>query len=156
MIFDDIKNIRKYTTVNSHLGTAIDWIESVRTDDLEVKKEYYLDERNVYAFLQEYNTFHSYEKAFEGHFKYIDVQWVISGEEIMEVKLMSGDEKEDIPYDEKKDIYKIKTADEAKILVRENRFALFFPWDLHKPCVSCSYGGMKVRKVVIKIRVDEE
>jgi YhcH/YjgK/YiaL family protein len=137
------------------MGKAIDWIGNTKLENLEVKKEYPIEGRNVYAVIQEYDTFHSYEKGFEGHLKYIDIQMIISGAEVMEVKLKDGDEKEDMPYDENRDIYKIKTAEEAKIIVRENKFAIFFPEDLHKPCVSCSYDAKRIRKLLIKVRIDE-
>ncbi|MDR3079230.1 MAG: YhcH/YjgK/YiaL family protein [Rickettsiales bacterium] len=153
MIFDSIEHIRNYRALGAHMGKAIEWIEGVDLASLEPKREYPLDGRDVYAFLQEYDTFHSYEKNFEGHLRYMDIQWVISGAEVMEVKLKSGDEKEEVPYDETKDIYKVRTAEEARILVREGRFALFFPWDLHKPSLSCSYDSRRVRKIVIKVRV---
>jgi YhcH/YjgK/YiaL family protein len=154
MIFDDIKNIGIYRQINSHMGKVIEWIGNTRLDGLEAKRDYPIDGKNIYAVIQEYDTSHSYEKGFEGHLKYIDIQMILSGAETMEVKLKSGDEKDDVPYDEARDIYKVKTAEEARILVRENKFVIFFPWDLHKPCVSCSYDSMRIRKLLIKISVD--
>ncbi|MDR2077574.1 MAG: YhcH/YjgK/YiaL family protein, partial [Rickettsiales bacterium] len=58
-------------------------------------------------------------------------------------------------YDENRDIYKIKTYESAKILVRENEFAIFFPQDLHKPCINPSYRSEKVRKLVLKVRIED-
>ncbi|MDR2778473.1 MAG: YhcH/YjgK/YiaL family protein, partial [Rickettsiales bacterium] len=123
---------------------------------LETGKKYPIDGDRVYAKIDEYNTFHSYEKNFEGHSRYADIQLMLSGDEIIEVKLKRGDEKEEVPYDEKKDMYKVKTYDSARILLRENEFAVFFPQDLHKPCISTSYRSEKVRKLVIKVLIDDK
>ena len=61
---------------------------------------------------------YSYEKIFEGHLKYIDLQIILDGAEIMEVAQKTGSEKITEEYSENKERFKVQTEADAKILVK--------------------------------------
>ncbi len=95
-----------------------------------------------------------YDKtAFESHKNYIDLQFVIQGEEKMGKAPLAG-LTIDKPYNERNDIM-FYTGEGEVYLVPQNTFMLFFPSDAHRP--SITPGGNKVvKKVVIKIQVAKE
>jgi len=107
---------------------------------------------DVYATLSEYETKNPEDARYESHQKYIDLQYIISGEEI--IGLTNDSDLTVIsPYDESKDIA-FYDFDGGKMLsATANSYFIFFPEDKHRPCIKTG-GADKVRKVVVKIRFD--
>ena len=93
MIFDDINNLSLYVGINPKFEKALQWIRKTNLNELKIGEKYYIDETNIYANVSEYNTSYSYEKIFEGHLKYIDLQIILDEAEIMEVAQKTGSEK---------------------------------------------------------------
>lgn len=109
-----------------------------------------IDGTNAFALVSEGPTKDYDKTAFESHKNYIDLQFVISGEEKMG-KAPIASVKLDKEYNEKNDIM-FYTGDGEIYLVPQNTFMLFFPSDAYRP--SITPGGNKVvKKVVIKIQV---
>ncbi len=91
---------------------------------------------------------------FESHRKYIDIQYVFEGEEIMEVENISNLEVT-TPYKEDLDYAKYSQSKNSSILkIRQNELAIFFPQDAHMPCVKLN-DNKKVIKAVFKILVNK-
>jgi biofilm protein TabA len=109
-----------------------------------------IDGDNVYAIVTEAPTKDYDKTAFESHRKYIDLQYVISGEENMAKALVTSVTVSK-PYDETTDLGNF--TGEGKIYtVPTGTFMLFFPTDAHRPNITP--GGNKiVKKIVIKVRV---
>ena len=109
-----------------------------------------IDGDNVYAIVAEAPTKDYDKTAFESHKKYIDLQYVITGEENMgRAPLDSVTVSR--PYSEPNDIA-YYTGDGKIYTVKQNGFLIFFPSDAHRPNITP--GGNKVdKKIVIKIRV---
>ncbi|MBA2562313.1 MAG: YhcH/YjgK/YiaL family protein [Chitinophagaceae bacterium] len=85
----------------------------------------------------------------ESHKKYIDLQYVISGEEKIAVHPITK-LKITKPYDASKDI--VNYSGEGNIYTNvPETFFLFFPSDGHRPNITT--GGNKAdKKIIIKIR----
>ena len=109
-----------------------------------------IDGDNVYAIVTEAPTKDYDKTAFESHKKYIDLQYVITGEEKM-AKAPVSSITVNKPYDEAADI--AYYTGEGKIYtVPAGTFMLFFPGEGHRPNITP--GGNKVdKKIVIKIKV---
>lgn len=111
---------------------------------------YAIDGDNVFALVSE-GPSKDYDKTvFESHINYIDLQFVIHGEENMG-KAKLTDLKLDKPYNDKNDIM-FYVGDGEIHTVTQNSFLLFFPSDGHRPNITPG-GNKVVKKVVIKIRV---
>ncbi len=113
-----------------------------------------IDGDAMYAIISEYEPDIKENRKAETHNKYIDIQYIDSGEEIMGFgNLANGTEKPEGYLEEKDATFYSAVKDEIAIKVSSGMFAVFFPWDIHRPgCVSQS--GVKVRKVVLKIKMD--
>lgn len=112
-----------------------------------------IDGDNVFGLVSEAPTKDYDKTAFESHKNYIDLQFVISGEENM-ARAPLKDVTLDKPYNEKSDI--MFYVGEGKIhTVTQNSFLIFFPSDAHRPNITPG-GNKVVKKIVIKIRVAKE
>ena len=108
----------------------------------------------IYFNLDRYTT-----KAFkdckpERHMKYIDLQYMIEGEECLGWCPLSPDLKVLTPYDEEKDVifYRALVPESSLIIVPGN-FVVLYPDDVHLPCVAVQGPGEPVTKAVVKIPV---
>jgi biofilm protein TabA len=126
----------------------------MRDQDLSALKpdKYVIDGDNVYAMLTEAPSKTFEQSAWESHRKYIDIQYVIRGEEKIGVAPLSKATVSK-PYDEAKD-YANYTAEGQYYIAKPGRFFLFFPGDVHRPNIKIE-GYDMVKKLVIKVRVAE-
>ena len=108
-----------------------------------------LDE-NCFVLEQAYISKNKEDCFFESHKKYIDIQYVFEGEEIMEVENISNLEVT-TAYKEDLDYAKYSQSKNSSILkIRQNELAIFFPQDAHMPCIKLD-EKKKVIKAVFKI-----
>ncbi|WP_167619351.1 YhcH/YjgK/YiaL family protein [Maribellus sediminis] len=108
---------------------------------------------NVYAAVSEYETKNHPDALFESHREYVDLQYVISGEELIG---LTNDQSipVSVPYSEEKDIT-FYSYDGGKLMPADpTRYFIFFPDDIHRPCLKVGDQKM-VRKIVLKIRYNE-
>jgi biofilm protein TabA len=109
-----------------------------------------IDGDAVYAIVTEAPT-KDYEKtAFESHEKYIDLQYVISGEEAM-AKTPVAAVTVSKPYNEAAGIA-FYTGEGRIYNVPAGTFMLFFPGEAHRPNITPG-GNKVVKKIVIKVKV---
>lgn len=89
---------------------------------------------------------------FESHRKYIDIQYLVAGAELIGVAPV-GSLKEVTAYDEAKDVAFYSSPGQFKnIEMCPNQFVVFFPADAHLPL--CHFNGVhEIHKVVVKVRV---
>ena len=158
MILDKIQNRSIYEAVHKNFGYAFDMIENAVKKDLPVGKYVFEDsskvqEGDLWISVQEYETKPREEKKFEGHQKYIDIQFIVSGKEVMEVSdLTRMTEKSD--YDAAKDVQFFNPkADTTKLILQAGDWAIFFPEDIHMPGVSPEEGNVAVKKIVAKVKI---
>ena len=152
MVFDTLKNAANYTALHEKFEAAFDFIREATEKGLEVGK-YELDGKALYAMVQEYTPKAPEEGKFEAHRNYIDIQYIISGIEMMgDMDIAKAVSKSE--YNPDKDVEFYHDSDRAGYsVVEDGEFCIFFPHDVHKP--GLAYRGNKgtVRKIVVKVRV---
>jgi len=87
---------------------------------------------------------------YEAHRKYIDIQFMINGEEYIAVTDISNCV-QSIDYNEDKDIAFYK-ADNSFQTLKSGEFLILYPHDAHKPCISIN-NARHCKKVVVKILI---
>ena len=124
----------------------------LKTTDLASLKNgrHVIDGANVYAIVTEAPTKDYDKTAFESHRKFIDLQYVITGEENM-AKAPVNSVTVSKPHDDAADIG-FYTGEGKIYKVPAGTFMLFFPADAHRPNITPG-GNKVVKKVVIKIKV---
>lgn len=110
----------------------------------------------VYANVETYSTKDIKEGKFESHKKYIDIQYIISGEEnIISEDISSLTVSEE--YDETRDIvfYKDNGLGKDNIL-RSGEFIVLYPNDGHMPCISVNKDiPSSNKKIVFKVPIGD-
>ena len=110
-----------------------------------------LDE-NCFVLEQSYITKDKENCLFESHKKYIDIQYMFEGDEIMEVENVNNLDVSSI-YDEKLDYAKhFQTTKSSSLKIKESEMAIFYPFDAHMPCIKID-ENKKIIKAVFKILV---
>src|SRR4051812_45420880 len=161
MIIDQLSNVRKLEiyggllanqTGGSGLGqrimAALDYLQ---TTDLANAKPgtFEIDGKNVYAMVQHYNTKPKEQGVWEAHRKYIDVQYVAEGIELMgymNLKHLNAGE-----YDVAKDFLLLQGQGNF-LLMPAGTFVILTPEDAHIPGVAVD-SPQPVKKVVVKVAV---
>ncbi len=110
-----------------------------------------LDENN-FALEQVYNSKNREDCFFESHRQYIDVQFILEGEEIIEVTNINN-LTIDFEYNNEMDLLKYKSTSNSSIIkLKKGDIAIFYPEDAHMPCVKLD-KSIKVVKTVVKVAV---
>lgn len=117
---------------------------------LEVGK-YQLIEGEAFVMISEYETKEPENAKWEAHKNYIDLQYVISGEEQMGILPLSKAVNA-LEYNEQKDLIFYGDNDGELHLASPEAFFLFFPSDVHRPCIKVGESA-PVKKLVAKIAV---
>jgi len=115
---------------------------------LEIGK-YPLIEGEVTAIVSEYNSKEPENAKWEAHRKFIDLQYVISGEEKMGVMPIAEAQNAG-EYNAEKDVIFYGENDGPLHLATPETYFLFFTGDLHRPCIKVD-ESTPVKKLVIKI-----
>jgi YhcH/YjgK/YiaL family protein len=149
MVVDKFENLRVYEKLNPLFSKAFSYLEKTDFDKLEPGK-YTIEGDDAFALCMEYETKDRAECLLENHRTYIDIQYIIGGEECIGILLFNG-QAAHIPYDATKDIAFYDSNPDFNIKLVSKHFAIFFTDDLHMPCIK-SEARSKVKKVVLKIR----
>lgn len=149
MIFDTLAHSGHYRQLHPGLPAAFDYLERLAPATPDGRIDLAGDD--VFALIQSYTTVEPAEKRFESHRVYLDLQFQVSGEEIIHyaprVELAI-----DAAYDPARDVELYSGLSGVPLLMRPGRFAILFPQDAHKP--GCQVRLPEpVRKIVIKIRL---
>ncbi|MBQ8295131.1 MAG: YhcH/YjgK/YiaL family protein [Clostridia bacterium] len=152
MVVDTLKNCAEYFALHEKFEKAFAFIKQAVADGLAVGK-YEIEGADLYASVQEYNSKLPPEGKFEGHRKYIDIQYIVSGKEVMEVadvaKMTAKTE-----YNDVKDVeFYEDVSNASKCVVEMGDYCVFFPQDIHKPCMAIDGVSTPVKKIVVKVKI---
>jgi YhcH/YjgK/YiaL family protein len=131
---------------------AFTFLKESDLTNMELKR-YDIDGDNLYAPVSEYITKNEEDARYEAHKKYIDIQYVITGKEL--IGIAPANLQKDIlePYNETKDIIFITVGQIINFKASPDRFFIFFPDDLHRPGIKDGENS-PVRKAVVKVKID--
>ena len=131
-------------------------LEYLKTHNFAAMKDgRYAVRDGIYFNLSRYKTKDMKDCPPESHRKYIDIQFIVEGEECLGWCPLSPDLTAIAPYDKDNDItfYKVLVPESSIILLAGN-FAILYPEDVHRPCVAVEEPGEPVTKVVVKVPVE--
>ena len=143
MIKDNIKNYLTYKDLSENIKLGLKYLAETDFNTL-ADGNYEIKGEDVYAIVQSYTT--KPEGKLEAHRLYVDIQYLISGEEKIGHALLANQQ---IATDYVKDIIFYEGSPQAYITLKEGEFAVLAPADLHAPCLTLK-TPCEVRKVVVK------
>ena len=148
----DIARLLPY--VPARLGMALQYI--AETDFTKVQNgEYHLDGDRVFARINRYTTEAKDSKKPESHNAYIDVQYLGEGTE--KIYYTAKTEKHKVVEDYAADrdlMFYADAGEKDSVTLGDGVFAIFFPWELHRPGCHAVHGGSAVQKIVVKVLVE--
>ena len=152
MFCDTISNAEMYFGFHPKFEDAVSFIRKAIAENYE-KGRYEIEGEEMYAIVQEYETRPKEDKVFEGHRRYIDIQCVVKGKELMGYERISGATAK-TEYDEERDaaLYE-RSRDASYFVAARGDFFVFYPQDLHSPGVTYGELPCAVKKIVVKVRV---
>ena len=151
MIIDRLDNPIAFTLLPARLRQAVDYLRTTNLSMLAVGR-HDLDGDRLFALVQEYTTRKPDECVWEAHRMYVDVQYVVRGEERMGyANIAQARERE--PYDAARDVAFFEPGDDY-VTVREGMLAIFGPEDVHSPCGAAG-EPRPVRKIIVKVATSD-
>lgn len=149
MIFGHIDNASP-CALPPAIERALDFL---RTTDFSVLSpgEIEIQGRDIYAQVLDLTTRTATENRPEVHRRYLDIQFLASGEEIIGVAADTGN---NVIYEsllEQRDIiFYHAMENESFLTMTPGNYAIFFPQDVHRPACN-KEKETKIRKVVVKV-----
>lgn len=146
MIFDTLKNIDNYKGLGG-VYTALKFLAETDFSKTDLGR-YELDGDNIFYMVQSYASDPD-KTVSEAHRKYIDIQCMLEGEEIIGIADISA-EKTLVEAKPENDVwfYDCKTE---PLTLKAGSFMVLYPNDLHCPGVATNGKAGKCHKVVFKV-----
>jgi YhcH/YjgK/YiaL family protein len=151
MILDTIKNSDRYLSIGKGIAETLRYIQN--NDLSEVQRgRYEIDGKRLVMIVSESKNTNTNECRLEGHRRFIDLQYWVSGSELMGHEILDNQPVLD-EYNEEIDCaFYNCIASFSRLL--PGMFVIFFPSDLHT-AVSDPLSDEKVKKIVFKIAVED-
>ena len=143
----------KYISIKELTPSGYDFVIKALASGVENGK--YPLEDGAYAAVSEYETKPMATSKFEAHRKFIDVQLILSGSEIIGVCPTDGFSDADRlgEYNPDKDVeFFAVRGDFEKLALSAGDFAILYPEDAHMPGVH-ETAPAQIKKIVLKIPV---
>lgn len=136
--------------IEQRIEESLNYIESLEKQGLE-KGKYEVNEF-FYYLVQEYDTKPKSECVFEAHRKYIDIQWIVEGEEAMEIADISRLQVES-PYSYDNDIAILKEIPNLmRLTLKPGVYTVLYPQNAHRGGIALR-DSSQVKKIVGKVRI---
>ena len=145
MIIDKLDNAARYTGLKTGMSEAFGFLDQPGLEKLPDGK-YEISGSRVYAIVTHEEGRKVENGELEAHRKYIDIQFIISGNESMGWSPLDNLETS-VEYDSENDIEFFKNNPKSLFKVPEGCFAIFLPTDAHLPLI----GKGPIHKVILKV-----
>jgi len=154
MIFGDLKHWKQEESAYMPvICQALEYLQSTDFTELAPGK-YEIDGSRMFCLISESHTRDSAGLKAESHRAYMDVQFIVEGEEKIGFARLTDEQAVTLDILDQDDaLLYDHLHDEMELILRTGTYAIFFPADIHRP------GGKvrdaaPIKKAVIKIKLD--
>ncbi len=148
MILDRLENAKQYQGLSLRLKKALRYIS--KTDFTKIENGTYdVVKDEIFAIVNRFETVDAKLEKPEVHRKYIDVQYVFEGEEILGFAIKQS---QPVFKEYNEEDYELFDAELEYVKFSKGMFAIFFPNDLHAPSVHLD-KKTSASKVVVKVLI---
>lgn len=148
MITATLENASIYRPLGPGIAAALDYLQTTDFAALAAGT-HHLDGDRLFAIVNDYQTIACPEVELEGHHRYIDVQYLVSGTELIAYAPLLA-QTPFREYDEKQD-FTLYRGPASFVRLSAGMFCLLYPHDLHMP--GLGEPAVAVRKVVVKVMI---
>ncbi len=152
MIVDQIDHVGQYYKLGDRIETALRYLSDVDITSMD-NGQYPIRGKDIYVVVSRYTPRPGDGRKYEAHRKYLDVQYIAAGHELMgyapvEKITVTGE------YDPENDAL-FGSVDGDLVAATAGTFFILYPRDAHMPGVAPKIGAaVEVTKAVIKVAVD--
>lgn len=150
MIFDRLDNARWYQNALPDLGRALEFARGLTGDTPLGRIEL---ANGLYCTVMEGQTSPAGQGLFECHRKYLDLQVVLDGQEVVEVADLAALTPQ-VPYDQGRDAAFLAGEATLSATAQAGWFYLLTPQDGHRACLH-THRPNAYKKAVVKIPIRE-
>ena len=148
MIVDKIENANYYTNINHRFSKVFEFINNNDLSGIENGTHSIVGEE-VFAVVMEYSTQEISKCKTESHKKYIDIQYMVEGEEEIGFTTLHN-QTPTTPYNEAGDYMFYNGEKLDSLVLKKDHFTIFFEDDIHQT-MRMLESPKKLKKVVFKI-----
>lgn len=148
MILDRLDNLSLYRSLLPHLDAALDFLKLHDLSAMEPKRYDILPDGAAFVNLSDSPLKPSPEAVIEFHRRYIDIQIPFSGPDRMGWMPLA-EAPAGMEYDRERDCALLRFQPPREVTVNPGEFIVFFPQDVHAPCL----GTGMVRKAIVKLEI---
>ncbi|WP_250278224.1 YhcH/YjgK/YiaL family protein [[Clostridium] colinum] len=149
MIYSNIKNIEEYKFLPENIQKCFEYIKQNNLKALP-KGIYEICGKDLFVNIVEYETTTEDKRFFEAHKNYLDLHFMIDGEEIININFIKNMEQK--PFVEEEDFLPLEGAKKSSIVLQEEDFLILYPNDGHMTAVKIS-EPKKIKKAIFKVKL---
>ncbi|MFH0919388.1 MAG: YhcH/YjgK/YiaL family protein [Fibrobacterota bacterium] len=148
MILDTLKNHCRYHALHPLFKAAFEFLESPQSRALPAGR-HAIDGDRLFAVVVRDNGKGPAGARLEIHKNYIDIQFEVSGTDLMGYRPTAECVNVAVPYDAEKDLGFFSDPSDTWVTLKPEMFAVFHPEDAHAPL-----GGQgPLHKIVVKVKM---
>lgn len=149
MIIDKLENVGYYLSISNELKKGFEYL--INTDLQALTPGLHeIEGKDIFALVSEFETKGPEDCRLEAHRAYADIQYIVSGREAIGFAMLKN-QQITTTYTADKDIV-FFDGETTPLILETGMFAVFFPQDLHRPCMQID-GSEKVKKIVVKVHL---
>lgn len=149
MIYDTLKHLEAYRGIHPGVLRGLELLRDTDFSGMEDGR-HEVDGDDLFFLLQSYESKPVNDKP-EAHRKYIDIQYLISGTELVGIAPLEEMERE-VEARPDGDIW-FYNGPMDQVLLTGERFMVLWPGDAHAPCIAVDGTPVPCRKCVVKVKV---
>lgn len=149
MIYGNIKNKDEYSFLPQNLKKCFDYIQNNDLSKLE-KGSYEIENKDLFVNIVEYETTTEDNRFWEAHKNYLDLHFIINGEEIINVNFI--DNMEQKPFVEQDDFLPLEGDKKTSVVLQKDDFLICYPNDAHMTAIQVE-NPTNIKKAIFKVKI---
>ena len=149
MILDQLRHADRYAALHRRFATALEFLRKPQIGEL-TSGRHAIDGDDLFVIIEKVEGRGREQARVEYHRRYIDIQFLVSGDEQIGW-ISTGDCRTRLqPYDPQRDVGFFADSPAAWLTLQPGMLAIFFPEDGHAPLA----GSGVAHKAIIKVAIE--
>lgn len=149
MIYGNVKNKDEYSFLPQNLKKCFDYIQNNDLSNLQ-KGSYEIDGKDLFVNIVEYETTTEDNRFWEAHKNYLDLHFIINGEEIINVNFINNMEQK--PFVEQDDFLPLEGDKKTSVVLQKDDFLICYPNDAHMTAIQVE-KPTNIKKAIFKVKI---
>lgn len=149
MIYGNVKNKDEYSFLPQNLKKCFDYIQNNDLSNLQ-KGSYEIDGKDLFLNIVEYETTTEDNRFWEAHKNYLDLHFIINGEEIINVNFINNMEQK--PFVEQDDFLPLEGDKKTSVVLQKDDFLICYPNDAHMTAIQVE-KPTNIKKAIFKVKI---